>query len=211
MIVSEPMTLATDYLLAVTVGWWGWRLWRDGRNLAFAARGRFGGALLAAAVAALLGGTVHGFVTVLPDTLHDLLWRATLLSIGISDLAFLLAANAALLRGAPARWLAHAAVAKCLLYSVWIIGHPQFHFAVYDYVPSLLLTLLLFGTCGRRRQPEAVPWLVGGLLLTFVAAVIQRSGLTLHRHFNHNDLYHLVQIAAFWLLYRGAGRLRPTA
>jgi hypothetical protein len=29
----------------------------------------------------------------------------------------------------------------------------------------------------------------------------------LHRHFNHNDLYHVIQVAAMLLFYRGARRL----
>jgi hypothetical protein len=32
------------------------------------------------------------------------------------------------------------------------------------------------------------------------------SGIALHPHFNHNDLYHVVQIAAMLLFYRGIRR-----
>jgi hypothetical protein len=41
-----------------------------------------------------------------------------------------------------------------------------------------------------------------------LAAAVQASGFALHRHFNHNDLYHVVQIAAMVLFYTGARRLR---
>jgi hypothetical protein len=44
---------------------------------------------------------------------------------------------------------------------------------------------------------------VGGILLSFVGAAIQQSGFSLHQHFNHNDLFHIVQMGAFYLLYRG--------
>jgi hypothetical protein len=39
------------------------------------------------------------------------------------------------------------------------------------------------------------------------AALVQRSGFALHRHFNHNDLYHVVQMLGTWLLYRGGSEL----
>ena len=31
--------------------------------------------------------------------------------------------------------------------------------------------------------------------------------LALHRHFNHNDLYHVIQIVALYLFYRGGALL----
>ena len=38
----------------------------------------------------------------------------------------------------------------------------------------------------------------------FVGAGIQQGGFSLHSHFNHNDLFHVVQMGAFYLLFRGA-------
>lgn len=49
----------------------------------------------------------------------------------------------------------------------------------------------------------ATRWLLGGLGLSVLGIVVQQSGWTLHRHFNHNDMYHSIQIAALYLLYRG--------
>ena len=39
--------------------------------------------------------------------------------------------------------------------------------------------------------------------MTLLGAIVQQSGISLHRHFNHNDLYHVVQIIGLYLLYRG--------
>jgi hypothetical protein len=47
---------------------------------------------------------------------------------------------------------------------------------------------------------------VSGILVSFVASLIQQSGFALHQHFNHNDIFHVIQLLALWLLYRG-GRL----
>jgi hypothetical protein len=47
-------------------------------------------------------------------------------------------------------------------------------------------------------------WILAGVAVSVAAALVQASGLDLHRHFNHNDLYHVIQIGAMCLLYRGA-------
>lgn len=49
-------------------------------------------------------------------------------------------------------------------------------------------------------------WMLAGAGVSVAAALAQASGLALHRHFNHNDLYHVVQIAALLLFYRGLSR-----
>ena len=41
-------------------------------------------------------------------------------------------------------------------------------------------------------------------------AMVQASGFRLHEHFNHNDLYHVIQMVALVLLYRGAKRLQSS-
>jgi hypothetical protein len=50
-------------------------------------------------------------------------------------------------------------------------------------------------------------WIVTGVAVSALGALVQASGLAPHRHFNHNDLYHVIQLAAMFLLYRGARRL----
>ena len=44
--------------------------------------------------------------------------------------------------------------------------------------------------------------------VSVIAACVQASGFALHRHFNHNDLYHVIQIAAMVLFFIGCRRLR---
>ena len=51
------------------------------------------------------------------------------------------------------------------------------------------------------------PWLVGGVLVSLVAGVVQARRLGVHRHFNHNDVYHVIQVIALFLFYRGGALL----
>ena len=51
-------------------------------------------------------------------------------------------------------------------------------------------------------------WVAAGVAVSFAGAVVQQSGFSLHRHFNHNDIFHLIQMAGLYLLYRGGVLLR---
>ena len=50
-------------------------------------------------------------------------------------------------------------------------------------------------------------WLIAGVLVSLVAGIVQARRLALHRHFNHNDLYHVIQMAALYAFYRGGALL----
>ena len=58
----------------------------------------------------------------------------------------------------------------------------------------------------RRRAP-GMAWLIAGVLVSLVAGIVQARKLTLHRHFNNNDLYHVIQMAALYAFYRGGALL----
>src|SRR5207249_4816832 len=108
-------------------------------------------------------------------------------------------------------WRRHAlaaAVAKFLVYAAWMATHNQYSYVVYDYAPSMLAILLIHAVPGSFRDDPGARSILAGLLLSFVAAGVQLTRLTLQAHFNHNDLYHVIQIGAIVLLYRGARRLR---
>lgn len=206
MTITEPMTLVTDYLLAALVCIFARRLWRAGGG-AMAAR-LWSGAFFASAAAALLGGTVHGFAPYLGPLVAAALWKGTVWSVGAAGLLLLAGAAFATLLGAARRWLLGAALLKFGLYAAWMATHDDFRYVIYDYAPALLAVLILFAWSWWRRRDPAAPWVAGGLLVSFAAAAVQALRLAPHPHFNHNDLYHVVQMGAFWLLYRGGLRLR---
>jgi hypothetical protein len=59
-----------------------------------------------------------------------------------------------------------------------------------------------------QREEGTVKWIISGTLTTVLGLIVQRSGFRSHRDFNHNDFYHLIQIAGFYFLFRGACTLR---
>jgi hypothetical protein len=154
MTITEPATLVTDYLLAtagITCAILTFRLRSSHRAMALWIL-----AFTCSAVAALAGGTVHGFRNYLGAALEKGLWDTAMVFIG-----------------ATAAFLISAAIVSSL----------------------------------RRKEMQYVRWLKRGLTLSVTGFFVQKLGLSPSPYFNHNDLYHLIQIAGFWCLYQGIKRI----
>jgi hypothetical protein len=189
--VSEPVTLLTDYALGAVSAWLGFRLFRFSRYWAVA--------FLALALAAFLGGTWHGFLQ------SDALWKATILSVGVASFGMVAGSALFTAQGLFRKILVGIAAVKLALYFAWMLFHDDFVWVIADTASALAMVGALY--LWRRNG-----WMLAGVAVSVAAALAQALGVALHRHFNHNDLYHVIQIAAMLLFYRGileSGGRRP--
>lgn len=208
MRITEPTTMLTDYLLAALGVGFGWRLVSAGRAGRETARVLWGVSFLFMALAAAAGGTAHGFATALGGVEGNWVWKLTTFSIGLASAALLSAAVVARLAGAARVALVGLVIAKLAAYLAWMSVHDDFRFVVYDYAPSMLAVVALVALPGRRAPRPGAGWIAAGVAVSFAGAAVQRSGFALHAHFNHNDLYHVIQMAGLYLLFRGGMLLR---
>jgi hypothetical protein len=190
MTISEPMTLLTDYLLAAVSAWLAWRL----RGRAPRARHWWSVAFAALALGAFLGGTWHGLLQ------SALLWKAALLAVGVASFAMVAGSAFATVPGRVRDAVLWIAGAKLVFYWWWMLGHDEFIYVVLD-------TGIAFAAVAAMHLWRWNVWLVAGVIVSVAAALVQASGFALHPHFNHNDLYHVIQIAAMVLFHRGARTL----
>jgi hypothetical protein len=209
--IAEPMTLATDVLLAGLAGWLGVRLWRAGAGPDRRSVRLWAAAFFATAAAALLGGAWHGFAPSLGAAAGAVLWKLTLAAAGSAGFCMLAGTLYATVRRPWRGALLALAAAKLVLYAAWMAVHDDFVWVVLDYGTAMLAVLALHGWAGLRRREPASGWMVAGVVVAALAAAIQQSDVALHRHLDANDLYHLVQMASLWLFYRGARRLADRA
>jgi hypothetical protein len=180
--VSEPTTVLTDYALAAVSGFLGLRLFPYSRCWSVA--------FLALALGALLGGTWHGFLQ------NDLLWKSTTLSVGVASFGMVAGSAAAVTTGGLRGTLIAFAVVKLIAYAAWMLYHDDFIWVVADTASALLIVAILHAW-------RFSGWMLAGVAVSVLAGLAQVSGLALHAHFNHNDLYHVLQTAAMFLFYRG--------
>jgi hypothetical protein len=88
-------------------------------------------------------------------------------------------------------------------YLAWVSGHPEFRYAsVASGVGLGVLLVQQIIARVRFRNPSA-PWIATGVAVAAVGAGIQQVGLAPHPYFNHNDLFHVIQIVSTYLFYRG--------
>jgi hypothetical protein len=102
--------------------------------------------------------------------------------------------------GAARKLILRLALVKLLVYCGWMMLRDDFIFVIAD-------SGVAFAVVAGLHVWKWNGFLLAGVAVSVAAALVQASGLALHRHFNHNDLYHVIQIAAMVLLYRGARRL----
>jgi hypothetical protein len=188
--MNEPMTVVTDYALGGVAAWLSFLLFRNTQT----SRRLWALAFAALAAAAFLGGTWHGFLQ------SNLLWKATTLSAGVASFGMVAGSSYAAFSGQPRMLVLTAALAKLLVYSAWMLSHDAFLYVVID--TGLAFTAVAAMHLWKWNGP-----ILAGVAVSIAGALVQASGLRPHPHFNHNDLYHVIQIAALVLLYRGAKRL----
>ena len=200
--------MITDYVLGVLTAALAWRLFVHNRLWRQKAIWSWAAALAAVALSSVAGGTYHGFAPALPGDAAGALWKATTLTMGVASFCLTLSMIQA---AAPPRFhrrLAVAAFTKFGVYAAWMMTHDEFVYVIMEYGSTLLLVLVLLGANRIRGEHGHRAFIGGGILVSIVAALVQQSGMSLHAHFNHNDLMHVIQMGAVWLLFQGGRRLR---
>jgi hypothetical protein len=204
--ISEPATMITDYALGAVSAALGWRLYR----YASGERSRKCWALAfgAVAVSALLGGTHHGFATVMSAATYALSWKVTVFAIGVFSFGMMAGSIFATTRGTARTALLAIAAAQLAAYTAWMLAHDEYRYVVLDTAIAMAALALLHGWTAATRRDEASYWVLAGIGVSAAAAALQFHGVALHEHLNHNDLYHLIQLAGMVLFFRGGKLLR---
>ena len=208
MSISEPSTLITDYMLGVLTAALAWRLFVHNRTRRQKAIGSWGAALTAVGFSSVVGGTYHGLAPGLPAGIASALWKTTTVTMGVASLLLTLSAIQAAFPERLRGWLGGIACAKFCVYTAWVLTHDDFVYVIMEYGSTLMLVLALTGANRIRGERGHRGFIAGGILVSIAAALVQQSDVSLHAHFNHNDMMHVIQMGAVVLLYQGGRRLR---
>ena len=200
--ITEPVTVLTDVLLAIVAFVLTARLGLTAAAEGLKASGALAGGFFATSLAAAIGAVAHGVDPRVDPGLRQRMWRGALymtafISVGtVMPVAFFAA------RGIARTAIIGFALVKLLWYTVAVARRPEFRVAAAD--SGVAMAILLAGAvyAGVRWGEPGAPWLIGGVLVSLGGGVVQARRVSVHRHFNHNDLYHMIQIAALLLFYR---------
>lgn len=200
----EPDVTLTDYVLVVECAVFAFILYsrfRVGNGSRISAL--FAALFTALSLASALGGTYHGFFSDTHSTLGDAFWLGTLLSIGVVSFFNWLVAAEIQLTPSMRRLVFWIATIQLLGFAFYVtIVSRDFLIASINTVPAMVFLLLGYVRVIRRGAGWQT-WLgLLGLLVAFVGAAMQQMKLGIHPdYFNHNAVYHVLQFAAFALIF----------
>lgn len=154
-------------------------------------------------LAALAGGTSHGFLQDQHPQLDAIAWSVTLLAIGMVGLS---GWNISACLVGDRRLARLIAVTAALLFAAYVpvvlFVDTRFVVAVLYYLPATLFLLLLLVWRYSRTGHGWILHGIAGLVLALVAAAVQQIGFVIHPVWlDHNVLYHLIQAVAMLLIY----------
>jgi Flp pilus assembly pilin Flp len=199
-VIAEPITTLTDYALAAESFIFAALLWQSLPPKNYPTPYLWIAAFISVAIAATCGGTYHGFT--LSPLAQWTLWRILTAALSITS-ACLLAVTVYELPPSPRTWGLGAIALKSTLYLSWTTFNPHFVYILLDYLSAMLLLLAIQIKIAAHSKTSSL-WIIAGVLASLIAAVVQGLSLNLTEHFNHNDLYHLIQMVALFLFYKGA-------
>ena len=156
---------------------------------------------------AFIGGSYYGFGPTLPNYITKVIWMLTLIFVGITGL-FLAGSSATFYINETGKF--GLMIGSAILVIKDVLGLKRddtFHHAIKFYVTLIILALIGFIPAFFSLGYTGALQIVIGLLVNLSAAGVQASGLRLHKHFNHNDLFHVIQVLGMILIYRGGSEI----
>ena len=205
--VTEPMTVATNVVLALLAFGFAARLASRSMAAGSSATGWLAAAMFATGAAAVIGALAHGADPARGEARRERLWRGALYATGLIGAATVVSVAYFAAHGIVRAVLLAFAALKLGVFVYRVARRPEFSVAALDYGGAL--AVLLAGAAYEilRRGVPGMGWLITGVAVSLVAGIVQARKLALHRHFNHNDLYHVIQMSALYAFYRGGALL----
>lgn len=199
--VSEPATVFTDFLLTGLSWWFAYRLAGSEANIV---RRWWTRAFVLIGAGAFAGGLWHGFHLEMPPLVDTSLWRACLLLALGSSYCLWQATAYGFPPAHKPEWWRRLGLLKALAGAIAALIRPEFVVVLADFAASMLFLAVRVIRAGT--QPGA-RWLLAGVALFALGGIVQSAGLAPHPSFNHNDLFHVIQLGGNFLFYLGARRV----
>lgn len=158
----------------------------------------WGTGLLLSSASTICGALSHALA--LPD--QHIVWRIGLCGVAGASSFFFRGATPIIFAPATGRWLTRIVDVAAIIYMLCaLFVDPRFELLMLFYGP-LMLTLLI-GCLRHPRAPGCGHW-IAAIVLSFIGGGIQAAEIAPSPHFDHNALFHCVQLVSGYLFYLGA-------
>ena len=155
-------------------------------------------------LAATAGAVHHGLGHELSPSTNRSTWQLTLLSLVGTGFCLTQIAALNVFQGTALTLAQFAATLVTAILAAIALRAEKFSVAIFAYGFGQLLVLMSAVLTREAQPPSRLPWLAAAVATSALAAGVQSFRLGPSRHFNHNDLYHLVQAIAQGAFYLAA-------
>jgi hypothetical protein len=207
MLPTDLVSIVTDLALGMFSFWLAYQLLPTLRRVHEHAISCWFVAFCAVGGSALLGGFWHGFAPTMDPRAATLTWTASMALAIAASFMFLIATLHVFTSGRLLNLLSGCAVMKFALFVVWATVNDDLRLVIYDSGLTMLAMLLLASWGAWLQRAPSAPWILAGVVTAMLAALFQQGRVSMHRYFNQNDLYHVIQMGALYCLYRAGALL----
>ena len=203
----EPTTSITDYIIGLMGLYFGYQTLQVQSSIFHLL---WAISFFSLGIGGFLGGTRHGLGPRLPAILNAMIWRAALLFVMLTAVLITASVSTFFIDRA---WH-YSILVFCILLFIYCLirikRSDSFRQVVNFNLPLMIISFFGFTIVFFIVGYTGALFILIGLIVSLVAARVQASGVTLHKHFNHNDLFHVIQMFGMILMYRGGLEIPQT-
>ena len=203
-IIYEPMTTITDVLIAIIALYYSRELTAIYLHQLLNVQYHLIWTFRMLSFGALLGAISHGIGPYFHPIVGDLVWKFTRYSIGIMSYFMVLTMLHHLFDYPVVLRLRWILIALIIIYLAVVTINDNFINVIRFYVPLMVMVVLGLLYTWLTGNADGTSMIILGILISFIAAGVQQSGIVLHEHMNYNDIAHFIQMVAMWCFYRGS-------
>lgn len=207
-LIYEPMTAFTDLLIFAMGLYFAWELYGVYTTKLYTVHFYFMLVFFFMGSAGLFGALSHGIGPHFAEGVHSFFWKMALYSIGLVTFTMVMGGLYHVVSFQTMEWLKWLPFIVLIVYFSFITRHDNFGTVVWFYVPAMTVVLIMMLYSFLGINGDGTGWIMFSILVSFAGAAVQQSGFSLHKHFNHNDIYHVIQMGSMVLLYRGVWVLK---
>lgn len=210
MMISEPMTFVTDLILALEGFVVGHILfWNLSKKFDKEYYKLWSMSFLFLGVGSLFGGLYHGLSP--NEATYPFIknfWPISVFSIGLASYYMLLSIVCEFFYSHKKMLYLLAFLKLGLFIFFAVTSGLKFFVVICDYAPVLILLLImnLYSYLKTRRQSYLQ--MVIGIIISLLGSFVQMSHLGFSQSLNHNDIYHIIEMVALFVMYRALAARR---
>ncbi len=203
-IIYEPMTTITDLIIALMAFYYARELTTIYINQLLNVQYHWIWTFRMLGLGALFGALSHGIGPYCSPLIAAIIWKFTTYSIGAMSYFMAMSMLHHLFEYDLAIRLKWVMMLFLVIYLYFMTRNDDFLYVILFYVPLMIIVLIGYMYSYINFNSDGSTMLMMGVLISFIGAGVQQSGIALHEHMNYNDIAHIIQMVALWYFYQGS-------